>query len=128
MLTVKQSYELIKYVMKWSEFPLEKRLKSLEYTKRELRKMLKQTNTDPFKETYHYRDESGESYYIKEFFNFNFTEEDKEEFIESQWQRIHSPFDCTGRSFTTSIRICNFKEPNSFGAKSVVYHFLSLDV
>lgn len=128
MLTVKQSYELIKYVMEWSEFPLEKKLKGLEYTKRELRKMLKPLNVDPFEETYHYKDEYGDSYYIKEFFDVHFTDEEKEEFINDQWQRIHSAYDCTGKCFTTSIRVFNFKEPNSFGARSVVYHFMSRDV
>ena len=127
-MTIKQRYELIKYVMEWSEFPLEKRLKGLEQTKRELRKMLRSLKVDPFEETYHYRDEYGDSYYIKEFFDMPFTEEEKIKFIESQWQRIYSPYDCTGLSFTTSIRICNFKEPNSFGARAVVYHFLSRDV
>ena len=127
-MTIRQRYELIKYVMEWSEFPLEKRLKGLEQTKRELRKMLRPLKVDPFEETIHYRDEYGDSYYIKEFFDVPFTEEEKKEFIESQWQRICSPYDCTGLCFSTSIRICNFKEPNSFGAMSVVYHFLSRDV
>lgn len=126
--TIRQSYEFINEAMEMTEFPLERRLKILEKTKRYLRKSLRPLNTNPFSETYHYRDEYGESYYIKEFFDEYFTEEEKEEFIEDQWRRIYSPYDCTGLAFTTSIRICNFKEPNSFGAKSVVYHFLSLDV
>ena len=128
MLTIQESYEWIKIIMECEEISLEKRLKALESTKQNLRRRLKPLDTDPFKETYHYRDEYGESYYIKEFFDEPFTEEEKEEFIEDQWRRIRSPYDCTGLSFTTSIRICNFKEPNSFGAMSVVYHFLSLDV
>lgn len=127
-MTIKQRYELIKYVMEWNEFPLEKRLKGLEQTKRELRKMLRPLKVDPFEETIHYRDEYGNSYYIKEFFDVPFTEEEKKEFIENQWQRICSPYDCTGLCFSTSIRIFNFKEPNSFGACAVVYHFLSRDV
>ena len=127
-MTIRQSYELIKYTMEWKEFPLEKRLKGLEHTKRELRKMLRPLKIDPFKETYHYGDECGDNYYIKKFFDMPFTEKEKKEFIENQWQKIYSPYNCTGLSFTTSIRICNFKEPNSFGARAVIYHFLSRDV
>ena len=89
---------------------------------------MKPLNTDPFEETCYCRDEYGDSLYTKEFFNTPFTDEEKDEFIEDQWQRICSPYDCTGKLFTTSIRICYFKEPNSFGAMSVVYHFLSRDV
>lgn len=126
--TIRQSYDFINEVMEMEEFSLERRLKILENVKRDLRRVLKPLDTDPFKETYHYQDEYGESYYIKEFFDMPFTEEEKEEFVKDQWRRIYSPYDCTGKSFTRCIRICNFKEPNSFGAMSVVYHFLGLDV
>ena len=126
--TIRQSYDFINEVMEMNEFSLERRLKILENVKRDLRKMLRPLDTDPFKETYHYKDEYGESFYIKEFFDMPFTEEEKEEFIENQWRHIYSPYDCTGLTFSTSIRIFNFKEPNSFGARAVVYHFLGLDV
>lgn len=128
MFTVRQSYELINDVMQMKEFPLECRLKILKNIKHDLRKVLKPLDTNPFKETYHYEDEYGEGYYIKEFFTEPFTEEEKEMFIKNQWRYIHSLYDCTGKPFTKSIIICNFKEPNSFGAMSVVYHFLGLDV
>lgn len=128
-MSTKQKYELIKWIMEeCKEFDLKKRLEIVAPYKKEIRAHIKSTSFDPFEETYHYRDEYGDSYYIREFFEYPFTEEDKEEFIEDQWRRICSPYDCTGLSFTTSIRIFNFKEPNSFGARSVVYHFLSRDV
>lgn len=127
-MTLKQKYELIKFVMETDDMNIEKKLNIVKPFKKEIRQYMKPLNTDPFVETYHYRDEYGESFYIKEFFEYPFTEEDKEEFIEDQWRRIYSPYDCSGLSFTQSIRIFNFKEPNSFGARSVVYHFLSLDV
>lgn len=126
-MTTKETYRFIHDVMEMDDFPLETRLKILEQTKRELRRRQKH-KINPFEETYHYRGDDWESYYSKEFFHSTFTEEEKEEFIESQWIRIYSPYDCTGRKFTTSIRICNFKELNSFGAMSCVYHFFSLDV
>ena len=128
-MTIKQKYKFVKWVMEeCNEFDLKKRLDIIAPIKKEIRQCMKPLNTDPFEETYHYKDEYGESYYIKEFFDEHFTDEDKKEFIESQWRNIYSTYDCTGKSFTTSIRIFNLKEPNSFGAKSVVYHFLSLDV
>lgn len=128
MFSIKESFEFINLIMSTTDLSLQQRLNITENEKRNLRRKLKPFDTDPFKETYHCRDERGESYYIKEFFDKPFTEEEKEEFVENQWRRIHSAYDCTGLAFTTSIRICNFKEPNSFGAMSVVYHFLALDV
>ena len=128
MFSIKESFEFINLIMSTTDLSLQQRLNITENEKRNLRRRLKPFDADPFEKTYHCRDESGESYYIKEFFETPFTEEEKEEFIEDQWRRIHSAYDCTGLAFTTSIRICNFKEPNSFGAMSVVYHFLALDV
>ena len=128
-MAIKKKYELIKWIMEeCEEFDFKKRLDIVAPFKKEIRQIMRPLNVDPFEETYHYRDDYGESYYIKEFFEYPFTEEDKEEFIEDQWRRICSPYDCTGLAFSTSIRIFNFKEPNSFGARSVVYHFLSRDV
>lgn len=128
MFDVRKSYEIIKWITEDEMLTQEQKLRFTKDIKADLRKVLKPLDTDPFKETYHYRDEYGESYYIKEFFDMPFTEEEKEEFIEDQWRHIYSPFDCTGQSFTRYISIFNFKEPNGFGARSVVYHFLSLDV
>ena len=129
-MTLRQKYEFIRDVMNFDDIPLnrQKKLNIVKETKREIRRLMTPLNTDPFEETYHYRDNNYDSYYIKEFFDSAFTEKDKEEFIEDQWRRIYSPYDCTGLAFTTSIHICNFKEPNSFGAMSCVYHFLSYDV
>ena len=132
-MDIRKEYFLINWIMNSPEskslgLTREQKLKFTKYSKEQIRKYMKPLNTDPFAETYHYRDEYGESYYTKEFFKYPFTEEEKEEFIEDQWRRINSPWDCTGMVFTTSIRICNFKEPNSFGAMSCVYHFLSRDV
>lgn len=127
-MTTRQKYELIKFVMETDGMCIEKKLNIAKPFKKEIRQCMKPLNTDPFSETYHYRDEYGESFYIKEFFKYPFTEKDKEEFIEDQWQHIYSPYDCTAMRFTKSIRIFNFKEPNSFGARSVVYHFMGLDV
>lgn len=128
LLPIRKTYSIIREVMNDDDLTLEQKLKFTKIFKQDLRKVLKPLNINPFEETYHYTDECGESYYIKEFFDEPFTEEEKEEFIKDQWRRIYSPYDCTGLAFTQSIRICNFKEPNSFGAMSVVYHFLALDV
>lgn len=127
-MTARETYRFIHDVMEIKDIPLESKFKILEQTKRELRRNLKPIDKNPFDESYHYRDNCWDSYYIKEFFHSTFTDEEKIEFIDDQWRRINSPWDCTGLAFTTSIRICNFKEPNSFGAMSCVYHFLSLDV
>lgn len=129
-MTLRDKYKLIKWVMEEDDvnMKLEKKLNIVKPFKKEIRQCMKPLNTEPFEETYHYRDEYGESFYIKEFFKYHFTEEDKEEFIEDQWQHIYNPYDCTGLRFTKSIRIFNFKEPNGFGARSVVYHFMGLDV
>lgn len=129
-MTLRDKYKLIKWVMEEDDvnMKLEKKLNIVKPFKKEIRQCMKPLNTDPFEETYHYRDEYGESFYSKEFFKYPFTEEDKEEFIKDQWQYIYSPYDCTGLRFTKYIRIFNFKEPNSFGARSVVYHFMGLDV
>lgn len=126
---LREKYKLVKWVMKdCNDLDLEKRLNIVAQTKREIRQCMKPLNTDPFAETYHYKDEYGDYFYTKEFFECPFTEEDKEEFIKEQWQHIYSPYDCTGLNCTKSIRIFNLKEPNSFGARSVVYHFMAKDV
>jgi hypothetical protein len=121
-------YSFVKWIMEDSDFTQEQKLKATKDIKRDIRRVMCPINTDLFEETVHYRDEYGESCYTKEFFEQTFSDEDKEEFIKDQWRHICSPYDCTGLRFTTSIRIINFKEPNSFGARSVVYHFMGLDV
>ena len=126
-MAIEQKYKLVKWIMENDEFELAQRLKIAAPFKREIRYIMKPFNTDPFEETCHCRDEYGESFYTKEFFEYPFTDEEKEKFINDQWRHINSPYDCTGMAFTQRIVICNFKEPNSFGALSVVYHFLGID-
>ena len=82
-MDIRKKYELIKWIMEdCNEFDLKKRLNIAAPFKKEIRQIMKPLNTDPFEETCHYRDEYGESFYTKEFFDMPFTEEEKEEFIE----------------------------------------------
>lgn len=97
-------------------------LKSIEGLKKLIRKKLAEYNNRT--DDRHYTD-GGESFYYKEWFNYPFTEEDKQEYIEDNWVRINSPYSPTGRWFTSYIAVCNVE--TSFGAKAVAYHFMSLD-
>lgn len=131
-LTEREYYKFIKDFMESDDIQmtLKQKHRFLEFEKRNHRQAIKFRNTrkaDPFRETFHYRPDCDDSYYTKEFFDEKFTDEEKEEFINDQWRHINSPYDCTGMTFTQRIVICNFKEPNSFGALSVVYHFLGID-
>ena len=99
------------------------RLKSVENLKKRVREKLKQYNR--IVDEIHYS-EDGERCWYKEWFNHPFTEEDKREFIEDNWIHINAPWSPTGRWFTSHIAVCNIE--TSFGAKSVVYHFMGLDV
>ena len=100
----------------------QQRLKSVESFKKRIREKLKRYNEV---DDIHYS-EDGESYYYKEWFDYPFTEEDKQEFIEDNWVHINAPWSPTGRWFTSHIAVCNVE--TSFGAKAVAYHFMSLDV
>lgn len=71
-------------------------------------------------------EEDGSGWIEKEWYDFHFTNEDKEEYIEANWHHTNCAFDCTGRVFTGWISIFNVE--TSFGAKSVVYHAKRLDV
>ena len=129
-LTTRESYSLIKEVMSWEDFPLEKRLNCLKSTKQTLRQKLKPLEKDPFDPVFHVSDEYpyGGHYYSKEFFDTTFTDEEKSIFIEENWEHIpYYPWDCSHQRFSMRIEICNFKEPNSFGAMSCVYHFYGID-
>lgn len=133
-MTIKKKYEFIKWVMESDEIEMtrKQRLKIAREFKRDIRKILKPMGKyNPFEENvyYSYNDTNlaDGKYYTKEFFKFSFSEEEKEEFIKEQWRHINCPWDCTGKTFTQRIAICNFKAPNSFGAMSVVYHFLGID-
>lgn len=124
-MNIKELILFIRKVENIKEFYKSYQDKILEPYRKDLRRMLNR-NVNTIWESTHCKDDT--SYYIKEFFITPFTEQEKEEFINEQWQHTGYAFDCTGRPFTTSIRICNFKEPNSFGAMSVVYHFMAIDV
>ena len=99
----------------------QQRLKSVENFKKRIREKLKRYNEA---DDIHYS-EDGESYYYKEWFDYPFTEEDKQEFIEDNWVYINAPYSPTGRWFTSHIAVCNVE--TSFGARAVAYHFMSLD-
>ena len=102
-------------------------LEKLEKHKRRIRQTLKDIyERDEQKEIVFGCDEYGESWIVKEWYDCPFTEEDKKEYIESEWIRINSPFDCTGLGFTRWIRI--FNVDTSFGKRAVVYHAIGLDV
>lgn len=102
-------------------------LKATEKYKRQIRQKLSNIyKRDAESEIIIGCDEDGEGWIVKEWYNSPFTEEDMEEYIEDNWQRINSPFDCTGLAFTRWIHIFNVE--TSFGAKAVVYHAKGLDV
>ena len=128
MMTTRELYRTINFIMNdcdIAEMPREKRLKIAESFKREVRQRNKHSEEDVI----HFGGKNyGDSFYSKEFFDQPFTEEEKEEYIDSNWIRINSPLDCTGLKFTNAIYIFNFKEPNGIGARSVVYHWYGLDV
>ena len=102
----------------------QQRLKSVESFKKSIREKIRHYNGDTDFEC-HYS-EDGESCWYKQFYDEPFTEEEKKEFIEENWVHIYSLYDCTGKWFTRYIVVCNVN--TSFGAKSVVYHALGLDV
>lgn len=97
------------------------RLKSVENFKKRIREKLKQYNEV---DDIHYS-EDGESCYYKEWFNYSFTEEDKQEFIEDSWVHINFPWSPTGQWFTRNIVVCNVN--GSENGKAVAYIFMSLD-
>ena len=101
----------------------QQRLKSVENFKKRIREKMKRYNNR--EDNIHYN-EDGESCWWKEYFNEPFTEEEKREFIEDSWQHINLPWSPTGQWFTSHIAVCNVE--TSFGAKSVAYFFMGLDV
>ena len=107
------------------EVSRQQRLKSVENFKKRIREKIKRYNNRRAEDNIHYS-EDGERCWYKEWFDYHFTEEDKREFIEDRWVHIYSPYDCTGKWFTSHIAVCNVE--TSFGAKAVVYHFMGLDV
>ena len=120
--TQRDLFSAINFIMNITECPLQKRLSSTEKLKREVRQRIAYANAYPQERHY---SEDGESYYYKEWFDYPFTEEDKQEFIEDNWVHINAPWSPTGRWFTSHIAVCNVE--TSFGKKAVAYHFMSLD-
>lgn len=98
-------------------------LKSIEGLKKLIRKKLADYNNRT--DDKHYTSEDGESYYYKEWFSYSFTEEDKQEYIEDNWQHINLPWSPTGLWFTRNIVVCNVN--GSENGKAVAYHFYGLD-
>lgn len=62
------------------------------------------------------------SWIEKTIYPYEFSADDIEEFIEDNWQRIYSMYDCTGKAFTRDIRCF------PINGKTIVYHFKSLDI
>ena len=120
---IKSKFSLINMIMKLEDFSLKQRLEMTSYLKRELRKELSLLNKNETK--IHYLSD-GCGYWYKEFFNTPFSDEEKKEFIDEHWCSNNSIYDCTGRLFTAHIAVCNVN--TSFGAKSVAYHFVGIDI
>ena len=121
---------ILKVLEKWmieKGIPRDEYLKKLEKHKKRIRQKLKDIyERDENNEIVFGADEYGEGWIEKEWYDSPFTEEEKEEYIENNWRRIHSAFDCTGQSFTRWISIFNID--TSFGKRAVVYHAMGLDV
>ena len=120
---LRESFSIINDIMNMENFSYEKRLKCAEAFKRKAREKLKRYNNR--EDDIHYA-EHGESCWWKEYFDESFTEEEKQEFIEDRWVHIYEPWSPTGKWFTKHIVVCNVD--TSFGAKSVAYFFMGLDV
>ena len=89
MNSLRQDFDFIHWIMNESELnlPLATRLDITKNTKRKIRKIL---SCDDPNHKYHYRDEMGESFWFKEFFNTTFSEEEKENLFKS-YKDIYSP-------------------------------------
>lgn len=61
--------------------------------------------------------------YTRVDFDGLFTEEEKAEYIESNWIFINSPYDCTGKIFTTYIKVFNMPSID----RSVAYFGFAID-
>ena len=126
---LRKDYELLQDLIELctqSNVNKEKRMKGVATFKRQLRDNLARYNERNEEQNQIHYSEDGESCWYKEYFSSPFTEEEKREYIKENWIRINSPYDCTGQRFTTHIAVFNVE--TSFGAKSVAYHFLGLDV
>ena len=121
---LRKSFSIINSIMSMEDYSYEKRLKFAEPFKRKAREELKRLNNRV--DYIHYPTEDGESCWWKEYFDYTFTEEEKQEFIEDRWVHIYSPYDCTGKWFTSHIAVCNLN--GSKNGKAVAYFFMGLDV
>lgn len=66
-------------------------------------------------------DAYGESWAEKVILPYEMTAEEIEGYIEENWVRIYSMYDCTGMVFTQDIRLF------PVNGKTIVYHFKSID-
>ena len=80
---LRESFSIINSIMSMEDYSYEKRLKVAESFKRKARKELQRLNCTT--SNVHYA-EHGESCWWKEYFDFPFTEEEKQEFL---YQTIH---------------------------------------
>ena len=115
-------FSAIKFIMDTEESPLQKRIDATERLKRRVRERIAYVNENPQERHY---SEDGESYYYKEWFDYPFTEEDKQDYIEDSWIHINLPWSPTGKWFTRNIVVCNVS--GSKNGKAVAYHFMGLD-
>ena len=105
----------------------EEYLKKLEKHKKRIRRNLKNIyERDEEREMIFHAAEDGTSWIKKEWYDSYFTDEEKEDYIESNWITINSAYDCTALPYTQSISIFNID--TSFGKRAVVYHSIGLDV
>ena len=63
-----------------------------------------------------------DSYVLKRFFPFHFSEEDKQLFADENWRYVNSLYDCTGLPFTRDIQF------HEIPTGTWVYHFISIDI
>lgn len=123
-MTDRECFSFIHMIMNCDDLTLKEKHAFTKYTKKEVRDRLKEQDRDY---EYHDLSDDGSEFYIKEYYDEPFTEEEKLDYIEANWRRITAPWDCTGQTFSRRIRIINLKEPNSLGVHAIVYHFMAID-
>lgn len=127
---LREDITILKYLEQWlleKGIPREERLHKLEKHKKRIRQKMKDIyKRDEESEIIFHAAEDGTGWIEKEWYSEPFTDEEKEEYIDMRWQRIHCPWDCTGLAFTRWIEI--FNVDTSFGKCAVVYHAKGLDV
>ena len=127
---LREDISILKCLAKWmldKGVPREEYLNKLEKHKKRIRQKLKEIyERDEQKEIVFGCDKHGEGWIVKEWYDSPFTDEEKQEYIESNWRTIHSLYDCTALPYTRWISI--FNVDTSFGKRAVVYHAIGLDV